>query len=234
MPLADPSNPLPVTFFRPRRDGPETRIEDCVIEHLPALFGSAHPAWMAGSVPLGAGMPDLIVAAYQPLVAGLSGSGAVESNILAYLRVVGRAKPNTIAARLRLAPNAAERRIRALLEADALTAASGGSVALTPTCRDILPAVTAIEVKVANWQRALGQALRNGIFAHRSFIAVPDAVAARALRTQALRQSGIGVIAVDSRGSAEIVKQAVSRQPRVWTYYYRLAALVGQGFRRVQ
>ena len=59
----------PVTFFRPRRRGPESVIEDCVIEHLPALFGSMHPAWMAGSVPLGAGMPDLIVASYQPLVA---------------------------------------------------------------------------------------------------------------------------------------------------------------------
>ena len=104
-----PSDPGPVTFFRPRRGGPECAIEDHVIDHLPALFSSAYPAWMAGSVPLGAGMPDLIVAAYQALVASLAGAGAVETNILAYLRVVSRARPDTIATRLRLSPKIAER-----------------------------------------------------------------------------------------------------------------------------
>lgn len=227
------SAPGPVTFFRPRREGPECVIEDCLIDHLPNLFGSARPAWMAGSVPLGAGLPDLVVAAYQPLVAGLAGSGAVETNILAYLRVVGRARPDTIAARLRLSPRTAESRLRILLEADVLTDRSG-SVSLTPICRDILPEVIAIEVKIDNWQRALGQALRNRIFAHRSFIALPETVAARVRRAPAVLQSGIGVIAIDEERRATIVKPAASGQPRVWTYYYKLAALVGQRFLRVQ
>ena len=178
-------------------------------------------------------MPDLVVAVYQPLVAGLAGSGAVETNILAYLRVVGRARPDTIAARLRLSPRTAESRLRILLEADVLTDRSG-SVSLTPSCRDILPEVIAIEVKIDNWQRALGQALRNRIFAHRSFIALPETVAARVRRAPALLQSGIGVIAIDEERRATIVKPAASGQPRVWTYYYKLAALVGQRFLRVQ
>ena len=227
------SVPLPVTFFRPRRGGPECAIEDCVIDHLPALFGSAHPAWLAGSVPLGAGMPDLIVAAYQPLVANLANAGGVETNILAYLRVVGRARPDTIAMRLRLSPKMAEHGVKTLLEANALTDCAG-SVSLTPICRDILPEVTAIEVKVDNWQRALSQALRNRIFAHRSFIALPVGVAARVRRAPALLQSGIGVIAIDADGGATVMKQAVTGQPKVWTYYYKLAALVGQRFVRVQ
>ena len=147
-------------------------MEDCVIDHLPALFGSAHPAWLAGSVPLGAGLPDLIVASYQALVEGLAGFGAVETNILAYLRVVSRARSDTIATRLRLSPKIAKHRVRLLLEAEALTDCAG-SVSLTPICRDILPEVIAIEVKVDNWQRALSQALRNRTFAHRSFIALP-------------------------------------------------------------
>ena len=222
-----PSDPVPVTFFRPRRGGPECAIEDYVIDHLPALFGSAYPAWMAGSVPLGAGMPDLIVATYQALVTSLAGSGAVETNILAYLRVVSRARPDTIATRLRLSPKIAEHRVRTLLEAKAL-ADCAGSVSLTPICRDILPEVTAIEVKVDNWQRALSQALRNRIFAHRSFIALPVGVAARVRRAPALLQSGIGVIAIDTDGGATIVKQPVSGKPKVWTYYYKLAALIGQ------
>ena len=116
-----PSASVPVTFFRPRRGGPECEIEDRVIHHLPVLFCSAHPAWMAGSVPLGAGLPDLIVATYQALVAGLAEAGAVETNILAYLRVVSRAKPDTIATRLRLSPKIAEHCVRRLLEAKVIT-----------------------------------------------------------------------------------------------------------------
>jgi DNA-binding Lrp family transcriptional regulator len=188
---------------------------------------------MAGSVPLGAGFPDLVVAAYQPLVIGLAGSGAVETNILAYLRVVGRARPDTIAARLRLSPRTAENRLRILLDAEALTDRSG-SVSLTPSCRDILPEVIAIEVKIDNWQRALGQALRNRIFAHRSFIALPETVAVRVRRDQAVVQSGIGVIAIDEDRQATIVKPAPSGRPKVWTYYYKLAALIGQRFLTVQ
>ncbi len=42
----------------------------------------------------------------------------------------------TIATRLRLSPKIAERRVRTLLEAEAL-ADCGGSVSLTPICRDM-------------------------------------------------------------------------------------------------
>ena len=218
---------VPVSFFRPRRQGPECAIEDRVIEQLPALFESEHPVWIAGSVPLGAGMPDLILATYQALVARLAGAGAVETNILAYLRVVGRARPDTIATRLRLSPRVAEQRIAALSEAQALTGCAG-TVALTPACRDLLPRVTAIEVKVDNWQRAVSQALRNRIFAHRSFVALPMGVAIRVRRDPRLFRSGVGVIGIDADDASRVLKPSVLGQPRVWAYYYKLAVLVGQ------
>ena len=47
-------------------------------------------------------------------------------------------------------------------------------------------------------------------------------------RAPALLQSGIGVIAIDVDGGATVVKQAAYGQPKVWAYYYKLAALVGQ------
>ena len=178
-------------------------------------------------------MPDLIVASYQAFVEGLAGFGAVETNILAYLRVVSRARSDTIAKRLRLSPKIAKHRVRTLLEAEALTDCAG-SVSLTPICRDILPEVTAIEVKVDNWQRALSQALRNRTFAHRSFIALPVEVAARVRRAPALLQSGIGVIAITTDGGATVMKKAASGQPKVWTYYYKLAALIGQRIMKIQ
>ena len=222
-----PSFSKSVPFFRPRRAGPECTMEDCLIHHVPSLFESEHPNWMAGSVPLGAGLPDLIFASYQSLVTGLAEAGAVETNILAYLRVVRRARPETIATRLRLSQRVTEQRVRMLLEVKALTD-SNGAVALTPDCRDLLPKVTAIEVKVENWQRALSQALRNQIFAHRSFVALPVGVAARANRAPVFLRSGIGIIGVDADGGARLLKKAAYRQPRVWSYYYRLATLIGQ------
>ena len=220
---------VPVRFFRTRRQGPECAIEDRIIEQLPALFESELPVWIAGSVPLGAGMPDLILTTYQALVARLAGAGAVETNILAYLRVVRRARPHTIATRLRLSPRTANQRIAALSEAQALTGCAG-AVALTPACRDLLPKVTAIEVKVDNWQRAVSQALRNRIFAHHSFIALPMGVAMRVHRDPVLSRTGVGVIGIDVDGASRMLKPSALRQPRVWAYYYKLAALVGQRF----
>ena len=222
-----PSASVPVPFFRPRRQGPECAIEDRVIAHLPTLFESERPVWIAGSVPLGAGMPDLILTTYQALVARLAGAGAVDTNILAYLRVVARARPHTIATRLRLSPRVAEQRIAALSEAQALTDCAG-AVALTPACRDVLPKVTAIEVKVNNWQRAVSQALRNRIFAHQSFIALPMGVAMRVRRDPTLFRSGVGVIGIDAGDASRVLKPSALGQPRVWAYYYKLAALVGQ------
>ena len=202
-----------------------------MIEQLPVLFKSELPVWIAGSVPLGAGMPDLIVTTYQALVARLAGVGAVETSILAYLRVVGRARPHTIATRLRLSPKVAEQRIAALSEAQALTGWAG-AVALTPACRDLLPKVTAIEVKVDNWQRAATQARRNRLFAHQSFIALPMSVAMRVRRDPTLVRSGVGVIGIDADAASRVLKAPTLGQPRVWTYYYKLAALVGQGVAR--
>ena len=208
-------------------------MEDFLIGHLPALFRSEHPAWAAGSVPLGAGIPDIIVATYQASVSALATAGGIETNILAYLRVVGRARPETIATRLRLSPKTVEKLVRGLLEAEALTC-SANTVGLTPNCRDLLPTVIAIEVKIGNWQRALSQALRNRIFAHRSFVALPCNVAARVQCVPLVLRSGVGVIAIDPAGSATIVKPAAFGRPKVWFYYYQLAALVGQQVGRAE
>ena len=216
-----------VPFFRRRRGGAECTIEDRVIEQLPSLFGSEWPVWTAGSVPLGAGLPDLILTTYQALVTQLADAGPVATDILAYLRVVGRARSETIATRLKLSPKATARHVGALLEAQALTDFAG-SVALTPVCRNVLPKVTAIEVKVDNWQRALSQALRNRLFSHQSFIALPIGVATRVRRDPTLLRSGIGVIGIDVDDDVRVIKRSVLSQPRVWAYYYKLAVLVGQ------
>src|SRR4051812_3515938 len=93
----------PVTYFRPRRSGPEALIEDCVAAQLPTLFKSGRQSsWTAGSIPLGAGMPDLVIVAYKPLALALADADLSDAHILGYLRAVRSARLGTIAERLRV------------------------------------------------------------------------------------------------------------------------------------
>src|SRR5688572_27648505 len=73
-----------VTYFRPRRPGPEADLEDQVAAYIPRLFAfSTERSWAARSVPIGAGMPDLVIAAYDPEVIALASAEITDTNILA-------------------------------------------------------------------------------------------------------------------------------------------------------
>ena len=77
-----------VNYFRPRKLGPELIVEDAVAKHIPQLFSNNYErSWTAGSVPIGAGLPDLIIASYNPDVLKLSQIETSNCRILAYLRM---------------------------------------------------------------------------------------------------------------------------------------------------
>jgi len=64
---------MDVTYFRPRRPGPESAIENAEASRIPQLFPTLKfPSWTAGSLPIGAGMPDLVVVACEPEVFALA------------------------------------------------------------------------------------------------------------------------------------------------------------------
>lgn len=222
-------NPSPaVTYFRPRCTGPEALIEDRVAAHIPALFhGRRQRCWTAASVPLGAGIPDLLIVVYEPLALALADADLSDVHILGYLRAVHSARLDTIATRLRVPPQAMSHRLYRLVEARALRV-TGETFALTSSCRDLLPEIITIEVKVGNWQRAAAQARRNRIFSHRSFVALPNAVAARVRCESAFTRFGIGVLSVAQDGSVEVARNARRGRPVVWDYYYQLATLIGR------
>ena len=72
------------------------------------------------------------------------------------------------------------------------------------------------------------QAARNRIFAHLSFVALPDKTAQR-VRTEALfSRLGIGLISVSEDGAASVIRKPRRTQPTVWTYYYQLASLLAR------
>jgi hypothetical protein len=97
------------------------------------------------------------------------------------------------------------------------------SYSLDATWRDILPEIVTVEAKVSNWRRAVDQAGRNRLFAHRSYVALPTAAAKRMQGSDPVRAWGIGIIAVRDDGTVHVLRKARQHSPRVWTYYYQIA-----------
>ena len=213
--------------FRPRRAGPEAVIQDSVVESIPELFRLGKNSWAAASVPLGAGMPDLVIVSYDPRVFALASVDMTDAHILAYLRAVGKARLGTIARRMGTSPEKLGSRLFNLVEAKAV-ATSADTFFLRPSWRRILPEIITVEIKVSKWQRAIEQAARNRIFAHLSYVALPENVARRILSEPLLRQVGIGLICVTDDGTVSVLRKPRRRRPIVWAYYYQLASILAR------
>lgn len=222
---------MSVTYFRPQRSGPEAVIEDAVANQIPNLFPSEnHSLWAAGSLPIGAGMPDLVVVSCKPQVFALAQVEIPTIHILAYLRTVGSASLGTIIDRTGMSKNTAVCYLNSLIEVEAVLR-DNGAYSLLPTWREILPEVITIEVKVKKWKRAVEQAARNHIFAHRSFVALPDYVAQRVRLEPILRLLGIGLLSISDDYAVRILRRSRHRKPRVWKYYYEIASLVARHYK---
>jgi hypothetical protein len=219
---------MQVTYFRSQRSGPEMEIETAVAQRMSALFPShGRLSWAAGSLPVGAGMPDLLFITSEPAVLALAQADLSNAQILAYLRGVGRARVETIVRRLNRSPESVTTALQSLVEAEAITQ-DAQNFSLTPPWRSILPEVIAIEAKVSNWRQALRQAARNRIFSHRSFIALPGHIADRVSSEPAFAQLGLGILAVGSQGEVSEYRPALLTKPRVWAYYYRIALVAAR------
>ena len=221
---------MDVVYFHPRRLGPEAVIENALANRVSDLFTSKNGLlWMAGSLQVGAGMPDLIVALCEPQVSVLCQVDMPTAGILAYLRAVGCARPDTISRRMRLPREIIIRCLNDLAEIEVVSR-KANTFSLSPIWREILPEVVAIEAKVKNWKSAVQQAARNHIFAHRSFVALPDQVAQRVRLEPILGQLGIGLLSVGDYNTVSVLRRSRRRQPRVWTYYYQIASLAARHF----
>lgn len=211
--------------YRRRRPGPEGALEDAFLADLGGVLDHSKRWWLAGSLPLGAGFPDFVAVRYGDELEDIDSLNAESVEVLAYLRAVGQARLETIADRLRYSENAAESAVASLTEAGALQSGVG-PLALTPHWRAVLSEVVAIEFKVTDWRRALSQASRNLLFAHRSFVALPSELARRVCRSPEFSIHGVGIISVPEDSPARIVRRARKNSPRSWRYYYELASHV--------
>lgn len=216
---------MDVTYFRSRKPGPEILIENAVARQIPSLFPCAkHPKWTAGSLPIGAGIPDLVVVSFRPEVYALTQVEIPNEHILAYLRAVVCARAETISERVGQPKEIIIRCLDGLVKIDAVVKDSG-TFALSPNWKKILPEIVTIEAKVTNWKKAVEQAARNSIFSHRSFIALPEFTAIRIKSEPLLKKLGVGLLSIKDDGDALIIRRPRHRTPLVWTYYYKLAAI---------
>jgi hypothetical protein len=217
---------MKLTHHKAMPEGPELVLEAAVYRALPAILPLwSNHCWSAGSARIGGGLPDILVANWRPEIASISGWSTRIIDILTYFKSVARANVATAAAHLQLGERALLNQIAMLVDRGVL-GSSRHAYFMTEPWRRILTEVASIEVKVDNWQQAIIQARRNQLFVDRSYVALPSRVAARAASSPNLSDSGIGVIAVSSDNSVKLLRRARAQPPRVWAYYFRVAALV--------
>ncbi|MBM7845372.1 hypothetical protein [Herpetosiphon giganteus] len=218
---------MSVTYFSRRINGPEAIIEDAVAHHLPQLLLGRQEFWTAGSLTVGAGKPDLLATTFQPEVTKLTRVTQDPINIMSYLRRINKARLETIAERVLQTSRNVWEQLSNLIELN-IVEQSGYTYALAPTWRSILPEIVSVEAKVSDWRKAVAQAHRNKIFAHRSYIAMPTRVAIRIQLEPSIQDLGIGILAVNAAHQVEVIKSARRDNPKVWSYYYRLALILAQ------
>jgi len=216
---------MSVTQFRKTKDGPEKGLESQVVNNLSGLLpDSKLPSWTAGSVPIGAGHPDIVVVAYRPEIYALCDTSISTYQILGYLRAVRCANVATISERVSLPKQIVIRCVNDLVKFEVLNE-NTQVYSLSEIWKDILPEITTIEVKVADWKRAIMQAARNRIFAHRSYVALPQGLASRVARDPLFGQFGVGILGISPSSGVSVIKRARKMRPKVWDYYYKLAEL---------
>ena len=204
-----------------RRVGPEAEVEDAVVMGLRHVLPlSIRPSRVFGSRRVGAGAPDLTILYHRSEISASFVGPDVLADVLAYLRVVGRARAETLRDRLRLKQCVLDTCLDTLLSAGALRDHREG-FSLQRHYREPLREIVAIEAKVSKWRDAVSQAARNRVFAHRTFVALPEAQARLAQADERVAMLGIGVIAV-SGDAVRVVRRSRRMQPRVWRYYFQL------------
>jgi len=231
MTLLRPTHIREVHSFGRLRDGPEAELQGIIAKALPDLIDSSGSrVWAGSSLPIGAGLPDLLAATYRPQVEMIAALSSQHLAIIAYLRSVSKAKLDTIADRVAAPVSRVSTCVECLLEIQVIRRI-GNSFRLYDEWRDVLPEVVAIEVKVSDWRRGVQQAARNLLFANKSFLALPLRVAKRVKQDEFAGAVGLGLIGIDDLGALHVVRRPRKSSPKVWSYYYGVAQAVAASTR---
>jgi hypothetical protein len=220
-----------VRFYGSRRIGPESVIEDAVVERARELFHAPRRiTCILGSRQIGNGLPDLTIVCCRPMVRDLPDLTGDQSLLLGYLRLVNRVSASTLAAKLQMPETRIDDSLAPLVST-AIVRQHRQSFSISPLWRDLL-AVATVEAKSTDWRRAITQALRNTVFANQSYVALPERHAENAASDSVRHRLGIGVISVTDSGCAEIRARARLQRPLVWRHYFDLASEAARNLQR--
>lgn len=167
------------------------------------------------------GIPDVVFARFSvsatearegsPLAAAF-----VERREAAVLLSLHQSRPlsvEDVATRAKLAAGTVRSVLRAF-ESSGVAAASRGRWVRVGPAPSRLAAAVAIELKLGDWQRALGQAARYRGFAERSYVVVAEEHARRAAaQSAAFRLNGVGLAALSPWGSLDFMVRPRTRRP---------------------
>lgn len=211
-----------IQYIRKRRTGPEQKIENTTVLNLAKLFKTeCNLLWIGGSVPLGAGIPDVVAAVFKPELLNLSQIKQPYLGILSYLRSHGKAKEGTIAKRLSLSSKVVSSQLGMFQEIGAVYETEG-VYRMQDSWKSIIQEVVSIEAKVSDWKRAARQATRNKVFSQYSYIAFPEKVALRVKDQSVFGDNGLGILSINGNELITL-KSARKSSSIVWEYYYKLS-----------
>ena len=221
-------SPLVVKRFEPVRPGPEEEIMASLRVRCGDLAAALGPdVWVGNGLKVGSGDPDLLIATYRPGLMALKDSGPRHARVLAYCREVPLAGMLEISEATGVPADELEAIVGELRAAKAIR--DGGNVlGMERGWKSILPDTLAIEAKVSKWKDALQQAVRNRLFTHRSYVALPNPLAERVANEEAFKRYGMGLISVTSSGNVELLREADHNPPKLWYYYYLVALVIAK------
>lgn len=211
-----------ITYVRPRRPGPEQKIENTTVLNMSKLLKSeCNLLWIGGSVPLGAGVPDIIAAIFKPQLLNLARTSKPNISILSYLRATGLAKKDTLARKLSLSSSAIGNQLEAYQEIGAIKKTKN-AYCMQDSWKNLFSEIVSVEAKVSNWKKAGNQAIRNKLFSHYSYVAFPTKVAYRVKTEGIFKGNGLGILGIEGNAMV-LIKNAKKSTSFIWEYYYKLA-----------
>lgn len=211
-----------ITYVRLGRSGPEQKIENTTVLNMAKLLKSeGNLLWIGGSVPLGAGIPDIVAAIFKPHLLNLAPTTKPNISILSYLRTTALAKKDTIARKLLLSSGAIESQLEVYQEIGAIQKIDN-AYCMQDSWKNVISEIVSVEAKVSNWKRAANQAIRNKLFSHYSYVAFPTEVANRVKSNNIFKDNGLGILGIDG-DTMVLVKNSRKSSSFIWEYYYRLA-----------
>lgn len=216
---------MDISFFRSRIPGPEIVLEDVVTNNIEEFTPTdGLPSWIACSPRIGAGMPDVLFAYYNPEVYALTGREFSHTQLLAFLRAMRGAQLDSILIHLKYSEKNLRRYLEELINVNVIEQYDSNYY-LTKTWLNIIPTIVTVEIKVQDWRRAVSQASRNKIFSNQSYVALPKAVSDRVKNDPTFVDHGIGLLSIENESVHKEI-EAAQTQPQIWEYYYRLALLL--------